>query len=147
MDSLESILNSSLLIFPVLECIHILAFAFSVGTVALVDFRLIGVGITDHTPAELWRDTSHWALVGLVVVIFSGFLLYSSDPDMYYTNDAFLLKMVFLLAAIVFNYTAVRRTVKLREASKQKVVGTIALALWACVAFGGIFIGAVPSPE
>jgi len=144
---LENILNSSLLIFPILECVHILGFAFSVGTVALVDFRLIGVGITDHTPAELWRNTSHWTIGGLVAVIFSGILLYSSDPDLYYTNYAFLLKMVFLIAAIVYNYTAVRRTVKLGEVSSGRVVGAIALALWACVALGGIFIGVLAPAE
>jgi hypothetical protein len=145
MESLENILNSSLLMFPILECIHILGFAFSVGTVALVSFRLIGIGITDHSPAELWRDTAQWTLGGLVAVVFSGLLLYASDPDMYYLNYAFLLKMVSLAAAVVFNYTAVRRTVKLGEAPRGKMVGTISLGLWACVAFGGIFIGVLPS--
>jgi hypothetical protein len=148
MDPLENILNSSLLMFPILECIHILGFAISVGTVALVDFRLMGIGITDHSPAELWRDTRQWTLAGLVAVVFSGFLLYSSDPDQYYLNDAFLLKMVFLIAAILYNYTAVRRTATFGNGRHGRIVGAISLALWACVAFGGIFIGAIPSlPE
>jgi hypothetical protein len=147
METLESVLNSSLLIFPVLEFIHILGFAFSVGTVALVNFRLLGIGLTEQSPAELWRATTNWTMGGLVAVVFSGFLMYSSDPDMYYTNYAFLLKMVFLMAAVVYNYTAVRRTVKLGEAPRGRVTGAIAMALWACVAFGGIFIGAIASPE
>ena len=142
---IENPLNSSLLTFPILECIHIVGFAFSVGTVALVDFRLIGIGMTDHSPAKLWKDTFNWTLCGLLAVIFSGLLLFSTDPDNYYLNYAFLLKMVFLAIAVVYNYTAVRRTVAVPGAPHRKRVGAISLVLWACVAFGGIFIGVLPS--
>ena len=38
-------LNSSPLTFPILECIHIVGFALSAGTIALVDFRLLGIGM------------------------------------------------------------------------------------------------------
>ena len=142
--SIENPLNESLLSFPILECIHIVAFAFSVGTVAIVDFRLMGVCMKNQSPADLWEDTWQWTLYGLIVVIVSGLLLFSSDPDNYYLNYAFLVKMVFLGVAIVYNYTAVRKAVAApRSSGKSRTVGTVSLALWAMVAIGGIFIAAV----
>jgi hypothetical protein len=142
--AIENPLNESALSFPILECIHIIAFAFSVGTIALVDFRLLDFGMRHQTPAELLDTTSWWTLSGLVVMIFSGLLLFSSDPDMYYLNWAFLIKMVCLLAAIVFNYTIHRRVARSKETSAGgKVAACVSLALWGSVVFGGIFIAFV----
>jgi hypothetical protein len=132
-------LNSSPLVFPVLECIHIVGFAISVGPIALVDFRLLGVGMKRETPSQLAEDTFYWTLGGLCLMVFSGLLLFTSDPDMYYLNYAFDLKMVFLVAAIVYHYTVHRKAVG--SAVPGKLVACVSLALWLCVVFGGIFIG------
>ena len=41
--------------------------------------------------------------------LFSGLLIFSTDPDMYYLNRSFLLKMAALVLAIIFNYTIHRQ--------------------------------------
>jgi hypothetical protein len=139
---IENPLNGSELSFPILECFHIVGFALSVGTIAIVDFRLVGVGMRNETPAQLDKDTFFWTLGGLVLMVFSGLLLFSSDPDNYYLNIAFDLKMIFLLLAIVFNYTIHRWVVRSDPPpGRGKIVAYISLALWTCVVFGGIFIG------
>jgi hypothetical protein len=138
---IENPLNSSPLSFPILECFHIVGFAFSVGTIALVDFRLLGWGMRRETPAEIARETFYWTLGGLVVMILSGLMLFSSDPDNYYLNWAFDLKMFFLVLAIVFNYTIHRRTALSDAPSGARLVACVSLGLWMCVIFGGIFIG------
>jgi hypothetical protein len=144
---IENPLNSSPLSFPILECFHIVGFAISVGPVAIVDFRLLGWGMVRETPAQLGRDTFFWTLGGLMLMIFSGLLLFSSDPDNYYLNWAFDLKMLFLVLAIVFNYTIHRVTVRAEtttgiiQGARSRIVACVSLLLWACVIFGGIFIG------
>jgi hypothetical protein len=137
---IENPLNSSPLVFPVLECIHILGFSFAVGTIALVDLRLLGLGMLRETPAELGKDTFFWTLGGLIVMLFSGLMLFSSDPDNYYLNYAFDLKMVFFVSAIIFNYT-IHRKALMSDAPRGKWVACISLILWSGVLFGGIFIG------
>ena len=141
---IQNPLNSSELAFPVLECLHIIGFTISLGTIAIVDFRLLGVGMRHQKAADLNRDLWLWTLAGLVITVFTGLLLYSSDPDMYYLNVAFLFKMVCLLVAIIFHYT-IRRKVVSSDASKAygKIVACLSMALWASVIFGGIFIGFV----
>jgi hypothetical protein len=137
-------LNQSEFAFPILECIHIVGFAFSVGTIAIVDFRILGLGMRRQTAAELLRDTWLLTLAGIVVMLFSGLLLFSSDPDMYADNIAFLFKMAFLAAAIVFHYTIHQKAASARVPPPHaKLVACTSLALWGAVVFGGIFIAFV----
>lgn len=138
---IENPLNESALSFPILECFHIVGFAFSVGTIALVDFRLLGWGMRRETPAQIAEETFFWTLGGLVVMVLSGLMLFSSDPDMYYLNYAFNLKMFFLILAIVFNYTIHRKTAMAEKPGGGKAVACVSLCLWGLVVFGGIFIG------
>ncbi|HEX4275418.1 MAG TPA: DUF6644 family protein [Bryobacteraceae bacterium] len=137
-------LNESSLTFPLLECLHIAGFICGVGTIALVDFRLLGVGLTHKTAAQLWSDTMPWTLAGLSLVIFSGLLLFSVNPDTYYTNHVFVAKMSALVLAIVFYYTAVYKTAATAAPpALSRIVASISLVLWAAVLFGGIFIGSI----
>lgn len=132
---------SGQLAFPILECFHIAGFALSIGMTALVDFRLLGLGLRDETPAEIAGTSLWWMLGGLLVAIFSGFLIFSTDPDMYYLNWIFDAKMVCLVLAIVFNYTIHRKVLApgASPAARRGVAAT-SLALWLAVVFGGIFI-------
>jgi hypothetical protein len=132
--------------FPVLECVHILGIVCGVGTAALVNCRLLGVGLTKISPARLWSDTMPWTAGGLTLAIFSGLLLFSIDPEMYYVNPAFRFKMAFLLLAIAFYYTMVRKAVAANApGGRNAIIASISLGLWALVPFGGIFIGFVGS--
>lgn len=94
-----------------------------------------------ESAAEIVRETFYWTLGGLVVMILSGLMLFSSDPDNYYLNWAFDLKMFFLLLAIIFNYTIHRKTALSDSPSAARLVACVSLGLWMCVIFGGIFIG------
>ena len=141
---IENPLNASEYSFPILECIHIVGFALSIGTIAIVDFALLGVGMRRQTPAQLAKDTWLWTLTGLTIMLFSGLLLFSSDPDMYYLNWPFLIKIFFFITAIVFHYTVHRKAVSSDAPPPNgKLVACVSLVLWAFVIFGGIFIGFV----
>jgi hypothetical protein len=132
---------SGQLAFPILECFHIAGFALSIGMTALVDFRLLGFGLRDRTPAQIAASGLWWMFGGLVMAIFSGFLIYSTDPDMYYLNWIFDAKMACFVLAIVFNYT-IHRKVLAPGASPTAArwVAVSSLTLWISVVFGGIFI-------
>ncbi len=127
--------------FPILECFHIVGFAIAIGSIALVDFRLLGFGLRRQSPAELQKDTSLWILGGLSVAIFAGLVLYSTDPDTYFLNSVFVAKIVCLVLAIVFNYTVHKKVVKPETPSVwAKTVAVVSLVLWVSVITGGMFI-------
>jgi hypothetical protein len=132
--------------FPILECVHILGMACGVGIAAIINLRLLGVGLTQHSAGKLWQNVMPWTLGGLALSIVAGLLLFSIDPAMYYFNPAFRLKMLFLLLAITFYFTMVRKAATAdRSETMSSVVACISLGLWVLVPFGGIFIGFIGS--
>ena len=141
---IENPLSTSPSAFPILECVHIAGFALSIGVTALVDFRLLGFGLENQTPAQIAQAFDWWMLGGLIVAVFSGLLLFSTDPDMYYLNWSFLVKMACLLLAIAFNYSIHRRAVASHlSPAAARLVACVSLVLWISVIFGGIFIAVV----
>jgi uncharacterized membrane protein len=140
-DPATNPLNNNEWSFPLLEIIHICGFALSIGTIALVDLKLLGFGIRKATSAQLLRDTAPWTLTGLAVMLISGPLIFSSDPRMYYYNVSFRFKMYALLLAILYNYT-IHRKVALSNPGPAVglVVGVVSVLLWVSVVFGGLFI-------
>ena len=137
-------LNNNDWAFPLLEIIHIVGFAFSIGTIAVVDLRLLGLAMRKQSPAQLLKDTSPWTLMGLAVMLMSGPMIFSSDPYMYLYNSSFRFKMGALLVAIIYNYT-IHRKVASSDPSPvlAKLVGGVSLVLWISVVFGGLFIAFV----
>jgi hypothetical protein len=141
-NAIADALNSSEWVFPIAECFHITAFAWSIGMIALVDFRLLGVGIGHSTPSQVAKATAPWTLLGLAVVLLSGPLLFLSDARMYLHNPSFVFKMYALAIAIIFNYT-IHRKVALSDSSSggaRVAVAVVSLVLWVSVVFGGLFI-------
>ncbi|HLH43229.1 MAG TPA: DUF6644 family protein [Bryobacteraceae bacterium] len=137
-------LNNNEWSFPLLEILHILGFALSIGTIVVVDLRLLGWGMKRSTPSQLLKDTAPWTLAGLVVMLTTGPGIFSSDPYMYLNNQSFRFKMGALLLAILYNYT-IRRKVAAANASGTAAVltGAISMALWVSVVAGGLFIAFV----
>jgi hypothetical protein len=137
-------LNTNEWAFPVCEILHILGFAVGIGTITMVDLRLLGIGMKKESSADLWKDTFPWTLAGLALALITGPLIFSSDPNMYLRNASFRFKLTALALAIIFNYT-IHRWVALKQASGGVAVltGVVSLALWVSVIFGGIFIAFV----
>jgi hypothetical protein len=137
-------LNSNEWAFPLTECFHITSSALSIGMIALVDLRLLGWAFKRQTAGQLVKDTGLWTLAGLIIVIISGLLIFSSDPIRYINNSGYVDKMILLVLAIIFNYT-IHRRVAFSSPSPivAKLVGTLSLLLWISVPFGGIWISFV----
>jgi hypothetical protein len=143
-DVANNPLNTNEWAFPVCEVLHIIGFAIAIGTITMVDLRLLGIGLKKESAADLLRGTGAWTLGGLALALITGPLIFSSDPNMYLRNASFRFKLTALALAIIFNYT-IHRWVALKQSSGGVAVlaGLISLALWISVVFGGIFIAFV----
>jgi hypothetical protein len=82
-------------VWPILETIHFCALTVLAGTVGLFDLRLLGMA-KGIAPSTL-HATLRWGLVGFVASVVTGVMFISGTPDQYFYNDAFLLKVVFLV--------------------------------------------------
>ena len=137
-------LNNNEWAFPLMEIIHIVGFAFSIGTIAIVDLRMLGLALPKQSPSQLLKDTAPWTLIGIAIMLMSGPIIFSSDPVMYLENGSFQFKMYALAAAIIYNYT-IHRKVAMSDAASgmSKAVAVVSLVLWTSVVFAGLFIAFV----
>lgn len=142
-NAIADALNDTEWAFPLAECIHIGGFAIGVGGIALVDFRMLNLGLRKESAAGILRYTELWTVIALVFVIFSGMMLYSSQPGVYKVNQIFPIKMYILLAALVYNFTIHRKVATMDNPppALSKVVAIVSLLLWVAIVFGGIFTG------
>lgn len=137
-------LNSNEWAFPLTECFHITAFALSIGTIMMVDLRLLGLGMKRESARQLLKDTGLWTLAGLIIVITSGLLIFSSDPIHYLYNQAFRAKITALLIGIIYNYTIHRKVAMSNFSPGVGVLtGAVSVLIWVSVVFGGLWIAFV----
>lgn len=133
-------LNNNEWAFPLAECFHIAAFAMSIGTIAIIDLRLLGLGMVHQKPSQLLKDTSLWTLAGLIVTITAGMIIFTTDPLRYYYSDAFRFKNICLVVAIIYNYTIHNNIAKSDNTGPVgKLVALGSVLLWVAIVFAGLF--------
>jgi hypothetical protein len=81
--------------WPTAESLHFCALALMVGTVGTFDLRLLGLG-KGLSPAAL-HYSIRFGVAGFVVSAVSGALFIFGQPDQYFYNNAFKVKVVCLL--------------------------------------------------
>lgn len=132
-------------IFPAIEAVHIVALALLFGAILVLNLRLLGLTFTNKPVARLARDLSPWVLVSLVIILVSGIMLFSSEALKAYASVPFVVKMLFLFAAMIFHYTIYGKITKSDFANVHtvwtKVAAVISLLLWLGVGIGGRGIG------
>lgn len=91
-------MRQSLWLFPAIETIHILAFAVLVGSVAIVDLRVLGFSRTLAVTA-LARHALPWTVGAFVIAVPTGLLLFTAQASDLIANRAFVLKITLIMIA------------------------------------------------
>ena len=135
-------------LFPFFETLHVLALTLVVGSVAVMDLRLLGVGNRSRAISELTSNMLPWTWSAFGVALFAGSLLFSSKAATYFVNIPFRIKIVCLAFAavnmLVFHlFTA--RTISGWDVGPPpagaRTAGVISLALWITIVATGRWIG------
>jgi hypothetical protein len=136
-------LNNTEWAFALAECVHIGGFAVGVGSIALVDFRMLNLGLRQESTGRILGYTELWTVIAMLFVVFSGVALFLSQTDVYRVNPIFPLKMYVLAAALLYNFTIHRKVAKMENPPPllSRLVASVSLLLWVAVLFGGIFTG------
>jgi len=138
-------IRNSRVLFPIVESIHILALAVLLGTVIIVSLRLLGVGFTQRAVWDVYSGLAGLRNGALLIMIATGFLLFCSEAMKCYENPPFWAKMIMLLAAILFQYTALRATAHRPDAPLKRIraasAALLSLFLWFGVGTAGRAIG------
>ena len=140
-------IRDSVWLFPFVEIFHLLALSVLGGIVLLLNLRLLGVRFRQTPLPTLLADVQVWFVGSLVVMLVSGFLLFSTEAVKMYGNWAFQLKMLLLLLAVLFTSTIHRRVLRGNEArltpARRWIVALVSLTLWLGVGLAGRALGYV----
>ena len=144
-------ISESSWLFPGIESIHVVAITLVVGSITMVDLRLLDINLRERPVAELTGEVLPWTWASFAVAVCSGALLFSSNATHYWGTVPFRAKMLLLaLAGLnmeVFHATT-HRSVNIwggqpRTPRAAKISGGVSLALWVGVVALGRWIGFV----
>ena len=136
--------------FPWIESIHVLAIVLVVGSISIVDLRLLGLGSRDRAVTLLTTDVLPCTWLAFLVAACTGALLFASKAVTYGHNFFFLGKMVLLVLAgtnMVIFHLLINRDVERWGATPHttplpaKIAGAVSLCLWIAVVTFGRWIG------
>lgn len=146
---LATAVRESTWLFPTIETLHVLSIVLVVGTIMIVDLRLINVASRRRPVSELMRETLPWTWVAFICAVITGSMLFSSSAVKYSQNGPFEGKMLLLLAAginmAIFHLGAYRKVALWdRDAmtpTGARIAGGVSLAIWVTVVSLGRWIG------
>src|SRR5690606_23914671 len=98
-SSLGITIAESTWMFPTIETLHVFALVTVIGSIAIVDLRLIGVASRGHRVSLLAKDTLPWTWGAFALAAITGGLLFISKASTYTSNPYFLWKMSLLALA------------------------------------------------
>ena len=139
----QAIRNSRVL-FPIIESLHLFALTVLLGTVIVLNLRLLGAGMPQQPMPRVARALAPLTFWSLVAMLVTGFLLFCSEAVKCYDNPPFLLKMIVLFVAIVFHWAVFRPTVNSSAQparSRRIATAVVSMFLWFGVAVAGRAIG------
>lgn len=147
--SLAVYIRDSLFAFPLIESAHVIGLTLVFGTIAIVDFRLLGVASSERSFQRLAADTFKWTWAAFALAALTGTLMFITNATGYFHNGYFRTKLVLLVLAainvLVFELTAGRTVKQWNEAPSAPPVGravaAISLVLWLAIIVSGRMIG------
>jgi hypothetical protein len=129
--------------FSIIESVHVLGITLLVGTIALLDLRMLGLVLRPIPITRIARAVFPLTWSGFAVMFASGFLLFWAEAAKNYGNPAFRTKII-LLALVGINplvfHTTVYRRVHEWEALAIAPWRARAAALASLTLWGGIII-------
>ncbi len=135
-------------LFPMIETLHVLALTVVVGSVAMMDLRLLGVGSKDRAVSEVIASTLPWAWSSFAVAVVAGSLLFSSKAATYYVNLPFRIKVACLALAgvnmLIFHLSTARGMAAWDRGTPPpgaRIAAALSLTLWIVIVATGRWIG------
>ena len=75
--------------FPIIESIHVISFTLVVGTIAIIDLRLLGLASTQRSFQRMASDILKWTWVAFALAVATGLTMFTTNAGVYYHNPFF----------------------------------------------------------
>jgi uncharacterized membrane protein len=135
--------------FTTIEVVHVFAVSMLLGTIAIVDLRLLGFASTKRPFADLSRQVLPFTWTAFVLAAIAGSLLFTSRASEYFVSPVFWIKMGLIAVAginmIIFEFITVRDVQKWNldpvPPRRVRLAGGLSIGCWVLVVvFGRLII-------
>ncbi|MEQ9448284.1 MAG: DUF2214 domain-containing protein [Rhodospirillaceae bacterium] len=143
---LADVLRNSATAYIFVNAGHIFSIGLLVGSITALDLRLLGL-FRAYSVRDAAGLLSKTAAIGFLGAVIFGVLLFSTRPDAYLENPAFLAKLTLIAfgvvnAAVLHRGKAWRAVLATGEvAMATKVSAALSLAVWTGTVLAGRWIG------
>lgn len=134
--------------FPIIETVHVFALCLVVGSISMIDLRLLGVSRRHRPVRELIGSVLPWTWGAFTIAALAGLLLFSSKASQYLVNPFFRLKIVLLAFAalnmLIFHFITARTIANWDQGAPPvaaRAAGAVSLVLWMAVVAAGRWMG------
>jgi hypothetical protein len=91
-------MRHDLWLYPIVEILHIIGFVVLVGSIVVLDLRLLGFS-RNFPVSALTRHVLPWSFAALLVIVPTGLLMFIAHASDFLTNRAFQIKLLLILLA------------------------------------------------
>jgi hypothetical protein len=143
-SALATAMRQELWLYPSVEIVHIWGFVMLVGSIAMLDLRLLG--LSSRVPVrELAGHLLPWTLGALLLIVPSGLMMFIAHATDFVSTPLFFIKMGLILAAganAALFHTMVFRTADVWDSEEMRplppppsarVSAAASLLLWLAV--------------
>jgi hypothetical protein len=130
--------RDSLMLTGALSAVHLVGFTLTTGGALVANLNLLGVLFPGRPPLEVTRPASRGITLGLTISALTGVLLFSPRATVASVNGIFQLKMLLLVAAVLFHTLVHQRIARAATSSAmRRGTGAVGLLLWTGLALAG----------
>jgi hypothetical protein len=141
--------------FTTIEVIHVIAILTVIGSIAIVDLRLLGIASTRRPFTQLAKDVLPLTWTAFVLAAATGSLLFLSQAAAYFTTTTFWVKMSIMALAginmLVFELITVRGVqdwdLKPTPPPQARLAGGISITCWLLIFVFGRWTGFTVLPQ
>ena len=126
---------------PAIQSVHIVGIAFVMGSVLMIDLRILGWAWVDQTPRQTVTRFGPWLTGSLWLLLATGILMVIGEPVRELITFSFWLKMALVavgaLVAVLFQRAARRHDPQwgdgLVSQRSMKAFAVLTFLVWACI--------------
>jgi hypothetical protein len=131
---------------PAIQSVHIVGIALVMGSVLMIDLRILGLAWTDQTLRQTSSRFGPWLTGSLWLLLVTGLLMVVGEPVRELVTFSFWLKMALVAAGTVVAVAfqrALRRDGRFENTApsgSMKTLAVVTFLVWICVIFLGRLI-------
>jgi uncharacterized membrane protein len=130
-----------------LEIVHYFSMFVLVGSMVVVDLRVLGLVGRRQGATQLADRLFPWIWTSLALNFLSGFLMFAGSAASYYRNDIFYDKIIVILLAIVANIIVQQKVRKWDQLPAMpawaKLLAVVSIGLWVGAIIAGVEVPAL----